>query len=217
MLPVFSKVLELILKIRITKFPDQKQALVEQQYGFHKNESTEEALLNIKEVILNNFENKLYTVGVFLDFRKAFDSIKHQILFQKLPLYGIRGVALNLIHNYFSGRFQFVNHNRVCSELKEIKYGVPQGSIFGPLFFIIYINDIVNIPFTPKMVLYADDTSLFFFGPNLAELETVANNWLHELLIWLSLNKLELNVSKTKFIVFKPRNKPDITDNFSLF
>lgn len=140
-LPLFSKVLELILRLRLTKFLDEKRALVDNQFGFRKNKSTEEALLSVKEEIIDNFENRLYTVGVFLDFKKAFDSIKHLILFQKLPLYGIRGVTLELINSYFSDRFQFVSHNSICSEMKEIKCGVPQGSILGPLFlsFILTI------------------------------------------------------------------------------
>lgn len=211
-LPLFSKVLELVVKFRLTQFLDEKRALVDNQFGFRKNKSTEEALLSVKEEIIENFENRLFTVGVFLDFRKAFDSIKHHILFQKLPEYGIRGVTLELIKSYFSDRFQFVSLNNISSEMKQIMCGVPQGSILGPLFFIIYINDIVNIPLTPKMVLYADDTSLFFSGHNLADLAIVTNNWLHQLLIWLSLNQLQLNVTKTKFIVFKPKNKPDVTD-----
>lgn len=167
------------------------------------------ALLSIKEKILNNFENKHFTIGMFLDFRKAFDSIKHDILFYKLPFYGIRGVALDLVRSYLSCRLQYTSLNGYRSKLEQISYGVPQGSILGPLFFIIYINDIVRIPKTPEIVLYADDTSLFFSGPCLRDLEISANTWLSELSSWLDSNQLQLNVTKTKYIIFKPRSKPD--------
>lgn len=126
-----------------------------------------------------------------------------------LTYYGIRGVALSMIQNYFTSRLQYTCYNGFCSQMKEITLGVPQGSILGPLFFIIYINDIVNIPLTPNIVLYADDTSLFFSGNSLCGLESAANNWLDQLYVWLSANQLQLNVSKTKYVVFKPVNKPD--------
>lgn len=162
------------------------------------------ALLSIKEKILNNFENKHFTIGMFLDFRKAFDSIKHDCLFYKLPFYGIRGVALDLVRSYLSCRLQYTSLNGYRSKLEQISYGVTQGSILGPLFFIIYINDIVRIPKTPEIVLRADDTSLFFSGPCLRDLEISANTWLSELSSWLDSNQLQLNVTKTKYIIFKP-------------
>lgn len=139
--------------------------IVEQQYGFQKGKSAEEALLKIKDKILHNFETKLYTLGIFLDFRKAFDSIKHEIILKKLYNYGIRGVALELIQNYLSDRVQYTTLNREKSEIGKIQYGVPQGSILGPLLFLVYINDIVKIPHTPDIVLYADDTNIFFLVP----------------------------------------------------
>ncbi|MDD9361389.1 MAG: reverse transcriptase domain-containing protein, partial [Anaplasma sp.] len=117
------------------------------------------------EKLIHNIENKLYTKGIFLDFNKAFDSIKHNILFNKLPYYGIRGVSLKLLRSYLSNRTQFVVINNIASGTDNIRYGVPQGSILGPIMFLLYINDIVLIPNTPDIVLYADDTNVFFFRP----------------------------------------------------
>lgn len=180
---------------------------MDQQFGFQKHRSSEMALLNIKEMILNNFENKEYTIGLFLDFRKVFDSIRHDILFDKLPFYGMRGVALNFLRSYLSKRLQFTSLNGYRSSTKGISCGVPQGSILGPLLFILYINDIVHIPSTPVITHYADDTSVFFWS-----VSAQVNNWLIELSMWVTLHKLELNVRKTKYVIFKPRNKLDDYD-----
>lgn len=101
----------------------------------------------------------LYTLGIFADFRKEFGSTKHDILIGKLQRYGVRGIALDLINNYLSDRFQFTVLNGFRSQISCIQYGVPQGSILGPLLFLIYIK--VNVSLTPYIILYADDTSSF--------------------------------------------------------
>lgn len=120
------------------------------------------ALLKVRDTIINNIEERNFTIGIFLDFRKAFDSIKHNILLEKLQVYGIRGIALELMHSYLESRFQYTSLKGYSSEKSMIKYGVPQGSILGPLLFIIYINDLTNIPLTEEIILYADDTNVFF-------------------------------------------------------
>lgn len=145
-LPLFSKVVEHLFKTRLNKFLNLSQDIVKEQYGFREGKSTEMAIRNIKDKLINNFETQQFTLGLFLDFRKAFDSIKHDVLFLKLPYYGIRGVALELLRSYLTGRLQYTLINGYRSSLKTITYGVPQGSILGPLLFIIYINDIVHIP-----------------------------------------------------------------------
>lgn len=207
-LPLFSKIAERVIYKRISSFFTTKNVICKQQYGFQTGKSTETALLNIKEKIISNFEQKLYTIGIFIDFRKAFDSIKHDILIKKLEIYGIRGLSGQLIESYLSERKQYTQLHETRSETGKIKYGVPQGSILGPLLFLAYINDIVNVPLTPDIVLYADDTNVFFSGPDLALLESKANAWLNELHIWLNINKIALNVNKTKFMIFAPKNKP---------
>lgn len=145
-LPLFSKVLENVIKTRITKFLDDHELLVCEQFGFRAKKSTEMALLGIKEQIAKNIDSKEFTLGIFLDFRKAFDSVKHDILFKKLPYYGIRGIALELVRSYLTDRLQYTCVHGYNSQLKPVTLGVPQGSILGPLFFIIYINDIVHVP-----------------------------------------------------------------------
>lgn len=206
-LPIFSKVIERVLYVRITNFCSQENIITKQQYGFQKKKSTEQALLSIKDKIINNFEQRYYTLGIFLDFKKAFDSIKHEILLVKLNQYGIRGVSLKLISSYLTNRFQYCVTQHAISKMDKIKYGVPQGSILGPLLFLLYINDIINIRLTPDMVLYADDTNVFFSGKDIDSLEKQANRWLQHLSIWLTANKLELNTKKTKYVIFRPKNK----------
>lgn len=175
-LPLFSKVAERLICKRVYSFIANRNIICEEQCGFQPGRSTQTALLRIKDSLLHSFEKKFYTVGTFLDFRKAFDSIKHDILIRKLQMYGIRGIALDLTKNYLWDRKQYVQLPNFKSDLGVIKYGVPQGSILGPLLFILYINDIVSIPFTPNIVMYADDTNVFFSGLDLRDIEITANS-----------------------------------------
>lgn len=207
-LPLFSKIIEKALNSRLSGHLQKHNLLSTHQYGFQSGKSTESALLEIRDKIIANIENQQYTIGIFLDFNKAFDSIKHDILFSKLPSYRLRGIALELVRNYLSHRIQFVEMNDVKSDVADIRYGVPQGSILGPTLFLLYINDIVAIPETPDIVLYADDTNVFFSSDSISSLIPLINNWLESLSLWLSATQLCLNVKKTKYMVFAPINKP---------
>lgn len=179
----------------------------EQQFGFQRNKSTEMALLNIEDKFITNIEIIQYRIGLFLDFRKAFDSVKHKILLTKLSTYGVRGKAQELICSYLSSRSQFTVYNGIKSDIQQIAYGVPQGSILGPLLFLVYINDIVHISHSADMVLFADDSNVFFSHNDLRHLESVSNDWLNKLSTWLVTNQIELNISKTKYIIFRAKNK----------
>ena len=128
------------------------------QFGFRKNHSTPHALIHLLNKITSAIDQRETTVGIFLDLSKAFDTIDHDILFTKLEHYGIRDAALQWIKSYFSYRYQFVQFNQSCSPMQTIKYGVPQGSILGPLFFILYINDLQNASELVELLLFADDT-----------------------------------------------------------
>lgn len=207
-LPVLSKVFERAINTRLENFFSKFNIISNVQFGFQKGKSTEAALLSIKHDIIQNFESRMYTLGLFVDLRKAFDSVCHDVLLSKLQTYGVRGVVLKLIESYLTDRCQYVSVCGVTSDQIKMKRGVPQGSILGPLLFLIYVNDFCSIPYTPKVIMYADDTNIFFTARSLFELENMVNMYLNQLSEWLTLNKLQLNSDKTKYIIFAPINKP---------
>ncbi|XP_075736614.1 uncharacterized protein LOC142776588 [Rhipicephalus microplus] len=206
-LPYFSKGLEQLIRVRLNGFLLKHSVITDCQYGFTQNRSTEHALLVQKEYILKNFETQLLTLGIFVDFSKAFDCLNHDILFAKLEHYGVRGHALNLLKSYLGSRSQYVVINNCASQTLSISNGVPQGSILGPLLFNVYINDIPNISTHAKYIIYADDTSLFFSSNDIGHLEKIANDALSSLAMWSSVNSLKINKQKTKAVLFLPKRK----------
>ena len=165
-------------------------------------------LIEIVENIRNCTENKNYGCGIFIDLKKAFDTVNHDILINKLEHYGVRGNGLNWFSSYLSNRSQFVTLNNTNSDTKHITCGVPQGSVLGPLLFLIYINDLPNISNKMKFFLFADDTNIFFEASDLNVIQYTVNNELKKLSFWLNANRLALNIAKTNFVIFAPINKP---------
>lgn len=214
-LPVFSKCLEKIIHNRVTSFCTKFSLISDSQYGFRRGRSTEFALLEQKELILKSFEEKKLIMGVFIDFSKAFDRIDHITLIKKLECYGIRGIPLVLLQSYLTFRQQYVVINGHSSSVQPIRAGVPQGSILGPLLFNLYINDIVNISKVPSFIIYADDTSLFFSGIEIEDLGNETNTSLEKLYNWSEVNSLVINTSKSKAVLFKPKNRR-ISSSFNI-
>ena len=206
-LPSFSKFLERIIYNRLNDYLTNLNVLCDEQYGFRKNHSPTLALIDLYDKISSALDRGDIAVGIFLDLSKAFDTVNHNILFDKLEHYGIRGLALKWVKSYFSNRLQFVDFNGHVSSRFNISCGVPQGSILGTLFFLLYINDIVNASTALQLIVFADNTNVFLSGKDPDYLINQWNIELNKLSVWFRVNKLSLNLKKTKFIVFKPNQK----------
>ena len=160
-LPTISKILEKLMLFRLTKFLDKYNIIYEHQFGFKKNRSTTLAVLDLNTRIIKALDNGNYAASVFLDFDKAFDTVNHEILIDKLENYGIRGIVKNWFESYLKNRHQIVKIGDTLSDKMQITFGVPQGGILGPILFLLYINDIKNSSKILKFFLFADDTSTF--------------------------------------------------------
>ena len=213
----FSKIFEKAVYTRLENYINYNNILSSKQYGFRSKYSTYMAMLDMCNNITDSVDNKLFSVGIFIDLAKAFDTINHKILLTKLEHYGIRGITLQWFSDYLSNRKQYVSVSNVNSNYADITCGVPQGSVLGPLLFIIYINDVVNCSSLLRFVLFADDTSIFYSNKYLDVLMTILNNELHKLSTWFQCNKLSLNVKKTHYIVFGSKNKLCTDTNFQLY
>ena len=204
LLPVISKILEKVVHKNVYTFLEKNKVLYASQYGFRKNRSTVNAITELVCHITNAFENKQNTLSVFLDLSKAFDTIDHSILLHKLEFYGVRGLALNWFQSYLSDRKQYVLFNNVQSQTLGITCGVPQGSVLGPLLFLIYVNDIANCLTHSKLISFADDTTVFLSSKCINDLYKKMNSDLDDLTNWFKANRLALNVNKSNCMLFQP-------------
>ena len=192
---------------RLYGFLEEQGCIYENQFGFRKQHSTTHALIDLTEDIRQAIDSNTFSCGVFIDLQKAFDTVDHDILLKKLEYYGIRGIANNWFRSYLKNRKQYVSILGFESNVVNVDFGVPQGSVLGPLLFLIYINDLhVAIKYS-KTRHFADDTNLLIKNNSLKQLKKHLNFDLRQLCNWLKANKISLNCSKTELIIFRHPNK----------
>ena len=218
LLPLFSKIFEKIVQKQLYNYLNDKNLLYDSQHGFRENYSTESAVIELTDYIKLHVDNQHIPICLFLDLSKAFDTINFDILLLKLKHMGLSNMALNWFESYLKNRKQFVTFNGCNSDFLETKTGVPQGSVLGPLLFLIYINDLCNVSNLFKVICFADDSTLIIsicyssttcklcsnsniFNNNMINLE------LNKIYNWFCINKLSINPDKTKFMIFKNKQR----------
>ena len=199
LIPAFAKLFEHIVNDQIRKYFNCYNLFSSAQFGFRKGSSPTFAVAKFMDEIFKKQQE--ISLGIFIDIKKAFDSVDHKILLQKLEFYGFSGAELQLMTNYLINRYQYTDIDGLVSDFAEILAGVPQGSVLGPLLFLIYINDFpTSNDF--KSFLFADDTSLFLSGTSIDNLKIKAQKELDRVEAWFNANRMQLNSKKTKFILF---------------
>ena len=220
-----NKIIEKLMFKRLYNFLETYKCIYELQFGFRAKHSTNHALLSITKQIQDAINNDNIAIGIFIDLQKAHDTVNHTILLRKLDHYGVRGTANKWFESYLTNRKQFVTINGFNSKETTIKHGVPQGSVLGPLLFLIYINDLHKCIYNSNTFHFADDTNLLYIPPKDTRKRTdkekkkcrrnivrKLNTDLKSLNYWLIANKISLNSTKTELIIFrnKNKNKPEL-------
>ena len=208
-LSVFSKVLERLVYNQLDSFLEKYNIMYNYQFGFRKKHSTEQAILELTDKLKSAIDNRQLTCGLFLDFSKAFDTVNHKILLEKLQKYGIRGVPLQWFTSYLTNRQQYVRIDNTDSEMLRMTCGVPQGSTLGPLLFLLYINDMPNCSKKLSFRIFADDTNVFYSGKSVSEIEIVMNEEIKKIHNYCATNKLSINFKKNELYDYWLKTEKD--------
>nr|CAI5843030.1 unnamed protein product [Callosobruchus analis] len=212
----FAKIFEQAIKHRLIDFFHRHKILGDHQYGFIQNSNTENAVTDLLEHTLGAMDESSKCVAVFLDIAKAFDTVSHEKILNKLYNYGIRGIAYELMSDYLNNRTQRVKIGNKLSNRSLIKTGIPQGTVLGPILFLVYINSLAKISkLEGHLICYADDTALMFKADSWEKVTSSVESDMKKIKIWLNDNLLTLNSEKTKYIAFSP-TAADHPSNISL-
>jgi hypothetical protein len=198
----FAKIVEKIVKERLVGYLEKYHLLSNNQFGFRQGMGTEDALYRLTDMIYSSLDTNKKCITVFLDLAKAFDTVSHPILLKKLDSVGVRGLSLDWFRSYLSNRKQQVLLNGVLSEDMVVQCGVPQGTVLGPILYLIYANELCDLSIKGKITAFADDTAIFFDSHSWPEVMETATQELHKVQTWLDNNLLTLNIDKTNFVAF---------------
>ena len=202
LLSVFSKILEKVMKKYLINFLETKAVLNSNQFGFRRGFSTFDALNIFNEEIYTALDLQNSLLSIHIDFTKAFDTVRHDILLQKLNYYGVRGIINDWFRDYLLNRTQTIRFLDSTSTPRPIQYGVPQGSVLGPILFLVYINDISHIFTNLKTILFADDSTFYVIGKDPSAMIHTANIDLEVFYKWCLSNRLTINLNKTFYMLF---------------
>ena len=229
LLPTVSKIFEKVVYKQLYDYFSKNSLIYKSQYGFRHLHSTELAALELADRLSSNLDDGEIPITIFLDLSKAFDTLDHKILLSKLKYYGLSESALQWFSSYLTDRLQYIHVEGTDSNMLPISTGVPQGSVLGPLLFLIYMNDVSEASDKLHSILFADDTTLtnpicsFDLSTSnnkfdKTKISESINQELHKIFEWLAVNKLSLNVAKTKFMLFhyRQRNIDDIVPNLAI-
>ena len=211
-----SKISEKVVSTRLLEYLTRHAILHKIQFGFRSQCSTSMALLQLIDDVSEAIDQGRFTVGIFIDLAKAFDTVNHDILLAKISFYGIRELPYQWFASYLNNRKQYVSLDGVESQCAYVKCGVPQGSILGPILFLIYINDLNTVSHKLKNIMFADDTNLFVSERSVIEITQEINKELSVVAEWFRANLLSLNVKKTSYLIFGNKNVRDLKLNISL-
>ena len=217
LLSIINKIMEKVMYTRVMSFLNKNNILYKYQFGFREGHSTIQAIIEITDNILEELQKKNMVAGIYLDLSKAFDTVCHKILLAKLEHYGIRGEPLNWFKSYLKQRKQYTALDAYKSREQEVPYGVPQGSVLGPLLFLVFVNDIDSAVGTNKLRLFADDSNVFVVSKNPKVLKQNMVKVVIDLCNWFNANKLTINMSKTAYTIFTPDGKvPPCLNNITI-
>ena len=205
-LPVISKVLESVIYDQLLCFITENNIIYEYQFGFRAKHSTSMPLCLLHDCITANLVDGHITAGIYLDLARAFDTVNIEILLAKLTKYGITGNALSMFSSYLSDRTHCPKYKDSTSGNKGITCGVPQGSILGPILFLLYINDLPNVCAEAKFLLFADDTAVIYSAPTVNDLQLLISRSFRDITLWLHANRLSLSTNKTFYQLYSPGN-----------
>lgn len=197
-----SKILEKLMKKRLIDFLERNELLSSNQYGFRVGRSTEDAIFRLSKFVTDSLDSNKKCLAVFLDLAKAFDSVSHELLCKKLESIGIRGIVLEWFKSYLHERAQSVKIGDKISQETTVEYGVPQGTVLGPILYLVFANELCSLDIKGEMVAFADDTAIMFQEEDWNSLFNLAESQMRQVMLWLNKNLLTLNIEKTKFLAF---------------